>query len=122
MSVRSVSDGSGRLSLCYYLMCLSGACRWQQQSTPGDDQGGHLHVPSTKEGHQFLGLTGYYRRFIPEFTSIAAPITDLTWKKKPVQVKWTEECEAAFKKLKAMLVLYHVLRSPDASGKKNMLQ
>ena len=73
-------------------------------------------TPSTKkEVRQFLGLAGYYRRFIPEFASIAAPITDLTRKEKPVRVKWSEECEAAFKKLKEMLVSNHVLRSPNMS-------
>ena len=73
-------------------------------------------MPSTKkEVCQFLGLAGYYRRFIPEFASIAAPITDLTRKEKPVRVKWSEECETAFRKLKAMLVSNHMLRSPDMS-------
>ena len=76
----------------------------------------HFPAPSTKkEVRQFLGLTGYYRRFIPEFASIAAPITDLTRKKEPKQVKWMEECQAAFVRLKEMLVSNQVLRSPDAS-------
>ena len=66
----------------------------------------HFPAPSTKkEVHQFLGLTGYYHWFIPEFASIAAPITDLTQKEEPRWVKWTEECQASFVRLKEMLVL-----------------
>ena len=75
----------------------------------------HFPAPSTKkEVRQFLGLTRYYRWFIPEFASKAAPITDLT-RKEPRRVKWTEECQAALVRLKEMLVSNQVLRSPDAS-------
>ena len=62
-----------------------------------------------QEVRQFLGLAGYYQRLIPDFASIAALITDLMHTK-PVRVKELEECEAAFKKLQAMLVLNHALR------------
>ena len=50
-----------------------------------------------------------------EFASKAALITDFMHKEKTARVKWLEECETAFKKLKAMLVTNHVLRSPDMS-------
>jgi len=45
---------------------------------------------------RFLGLTGYYRKFIPDYARIAAPLTDLTRKNKPNQVLWTAECDKAF--------------------------
>ena len=51
---------------------------------------------------QFVGLASYYRRFIPGFVKIAAPLHTLT--KKNVPFEWTMECEAAFCKLKDVLV------------------
>ena len=45
-------------------------------------------TPKTeKEVRSFLGLAGYYRKFIPNFASIAAVLTDLTEKTAPVTVK-----------------------------------
>ena len=73
-------------------------------------------VPRTKKQvRQFLDLARYNRLFIPEFASIAVSLTDLTRKKEPVRVKSSEECDTAFSMLKAMLVLNHVLGSPDVS-------
>ena len=46
------------------------------------------------EIRSFLGLVGYYRRFIENFSKIAKPMTDLL--KKYTKFKWTEECEASF--------------------------
>ena len=45
-----------------------------------------------KDVRSFLGLVGYYWRFIPQFSAIAAPLTGLTRKGLPDKVKWTEEC------------------------------
>ena len=42
----------------------------------------------------FLGLAGYYRRFIEEFSRIAAPMTRLT--QKEVKFDWDDRCEEAF--------------------------
>jgi hypothetical protein len=42
----------------------------------------------------FLGLAGYYRRFIPDFSRIAKPMTELL--KKEVKFMWREACEKAF--------------------------
>ncbi|CAM5115076.1 unnamed protein product [Natator depressus] len=50
-------------------------------------------VPKSKKQVQsFLGLAVYYRRFVPQYSQIAAPLTDLTKKKQPNVVQWTEEC------------------------------
>ena len=49
--------------------------------------------PSTKKGiRSFLGLTGYYRNFIPNYSAVAAPMTDLTRNGGPNNIEWTEEC------------------------------
>ncbi|KAI8510586.1 hypothetical protein Bbelb_115020 [Branchiostoma belcheri] len=70
--------------------------------------------PSTKkEVRAFLGLTGYYRRFIPQYADLAAPLTDLTGSRKPQVVEWTDVCEEAFQVLKGKLCDYPVLQSPD---------
>ena len=72
--------------------------------------------PSTKKGvRSFLGLVGWYRRFIPNFSSRAVPLSDLTRKTSPNKVVWTAECEAAFHDLKESMCREPVLRSPDFS-------
>ncbi|KAL5545122.1 hypothetical protein UlMin_008906 [Ulmus minor] len=49
----------------------------------------------------FLGLAGYYRRFVEGFSSLAAPLTALT--KKGKKYEWTEKCEESFQELKRRL-------------------
>ena len=71
-------------------------------------------LPETKrQVRGFLGLTGYYRRFIPDYSSRAAPLTDLTRKSAPNTVKWSQQCNEAFETLKQCLCSGPVLRSPD---------
>ena len=49
---------------------------------------------SVGEIRSFLGLAGYYLRFIENFFRIAKPMTELL--KKDTKFKWTEDCEASF--------------------------
>ncbi|XP_042388084.1 uncharacterized protein LOC121980194 [Zingiber officinale] len=56
---------------------------------------------SMQEIRSFLGLAGYYRRFVEGFSSIAAPLTRLT--RKGVKFTWSEACEASFQELKQRL-------------------
>ena len=65
-----------------------------------------------KDVRGFLGLTGYYRRFIPNYANTAAPLSDLTKKAKPSEVMWTDECEKAFQDLKSALCSYPILANP----------
>ena len=70
--------------------------------------------PTTKrQVRTFLGLVGYYRQFVPQFASIAAPLHELTAKNQPNQVRWTAEMEAAFQQLKTTLCTGPVLATPD---------
>ncbi|KAI2647892.1 Retrovirus-related Pol polyprotein [Labeo rohita] len=60
--------------------------------------------PKTKkEVRQFLGLAGYYRRFIPNYLDLTSSLTDLTKKEAPDPVQWTELCQQAFIQVKAAL-------------------
>ena len=59
----------------------------------------------------FLGLAGYYRRFIKDFSSIALPLTRLT--RKGVKFDWDEKCAEAFVKLKTLLTTAPVLIIPE---------
>ncbi|XP_069152666.1 uncharacterized protein [Solanum lycopersicum] len=60
----------------------------------------------------FLGLGGYYRRFVEGFSSIAAPHTALT--KKKSKYEWTETCEKSFQELKDRLTSAPVLTLPKS--------
>ena len=71
-------------------------------------------VPETKqEIRTLLGLTSYYRKFIPDYATIAAPLLDLTKKALPNSLKLNNEAIKAFEKLKKLLCSEAVLSSPD---------
>ena len=62
----------------------------------------NMPVPKDmKEIKQFLGLTGYYRKFVPRFADISRHLTQLT--KKEMKFMWTLECQKAFELLKSFL-------------------
>ena len=61
----------------------------------------------------FLGLAGFYRRFIPNFSFVASPLTDLTKKDRPNSIKdWQDHHEKAFQTLKNRLTSSPILRLP----------
>nr|GEW13947.1 hypothetical protein [Tanacetum cinerariifolium] len=65
------------------------------------------------EIRQFLGLAGYYRRFIEGFSKITRPMTKLT--QKSVKFDWEEKAEAAFQLLKQKLCSTPILALPEGS-------
>ena len=65
---------------------------------------------SVTKVHSFLGLAGYYRRFVKGFSMIAAPMTRLL--QKNVKYEWSEKCQRSFEKLKAFLTEAPVLTQP----------
>ena len=66
---------------------------------------------SVFEIRSFLGLAGYFRRFIEDFSRIAAPMTRLT--RKEVKFDWDDRCEEAFQELKRRLTSALILIVPD---------
>lgn len=65
------------------------------------------------EVRSFLGLAGYYRRFIEGFSRIAGPLTKLTQKK--TSFVWNEDCETSFQTLKARLSSAPILVLPEGN-------
>jgi hypothetical protein len=73
---------------------------------------------SVSEIRSFLGLAGYYRRFVPNFSSIAKPLTRLL--EKGVLFVWSSDCEVSYQALKSKLVDAPILALPE-SGKRFMV-
>ena len=61
----------------------------------------------------FLGLAGYYKKFIKDFTKISAPLTRMT--KKNLAFSWDIDCDIAFQRLKRALTTTPVLTLLDGS-------
>ena len=67
--------------------------------------------PSTIKGvREFLGFTGYYRRFVPDYSTVAQPLVRLLGK--DCKFKWSGACQDAFKALRALLIKAPVLAFP----------
>jgi hypothetical protein len=70
---------------------------------------------SVSEIQSFLGLAGYYHRFIKDFSKIAKPMTKLLGKNKAFE--WANECQASFEELKKRLTSSPVLVLSDLTKK-----
>ena len=66
------------------------------------------------EVRSFLGLAGYYRRFVEGFSLMAMPLTQLL--QKNMKFEWTAECQKSFEKLKRRLTTAPVLTLPNRTG------
>jgi hypothetical protein len=74
----------------------------------------NLKPPMTvRQIRSFIGLAGYYRRFIPDFSRIAKPITELL--KKEAKFVWGQKCEDVFHALRQHLTTTPVLAQPESS-------
>ena len=69
-----------------------------------------LPPKTPKEVKQFLGLIGYYRKFVPRFSDLAQPQNAST--RKDVEFEWTPICQESFELLKASLMTEHILTYP----------
>ena len=71
-----------------------------------------LPRPTTrKELLRFLGMAGFYRRFCRNFSTVAAPLTDLT--STSIPFKWTSACDQSYNRLKTLLASHPVVHAPD---------
>ena len=64
-----------------------------------------------RELKRFMGMAGYYRKFCPNFSDVAEPLTNLF--KQKVKYIWADPCQQAFQKIKALLMSSPVLVAPD---------
>ena len=70
-----------------------------------------LPPKTPKEVKQFLGLIGYYQKFVPRFSDLARPLNALT--RKNVEFEWTPICQESFNLLKASLMTEPILTYPN---------
>ncbi|XP_074346492.1 uncharacterized protein LOC141685278 [Apium graveolens] len=80
---------------------VEAVANWERPKTP-------------TEVRSFLGLAGYYRRFVQDFSKIATPLTRLT--RKSEKFEWTSKCEESFEELNKRLTSTPVLTLPDDMG------
>ncbi|TYK06356.1 reverse transcriptase [Cucumis melo var. makuwa] len=73
---------------------------------------------SAIEVRSFLGLAGYYRRFVEDFSRLASPLTALT--RKNAKFEWSDKCEQSFQELKKRLVTAPILTLP-VTGKEYVI-
>lgn len=66
---------------------------------------------TVRQVRRFIGMVSFYRRFIPEFSRVCAPLTKLTGKR--AKFIWADECEEAFVQLKGKLMTAPILVAPD---------
>ena len=70
------------------------------------------HVPTDVSAvRSFMGIAGYYHRFVERFSAIAYPITSL--QRKGVKFVWTEKCHNSFDQLKQKLTIAPILKIAD---------
>lgn len=72
-----------------------------------------VNAPNQDQVWALLGMSGYYRKFMQQYCTVALPLTNLTKKDRPILLEWTDECDRAFSQLRGQLYSGPVLRSPD---------
>jgi hypothetical protein len=70
-----------------------------------------MNLTTVHQVRSFLGLAGYYHRFIPDFSKLVKPITSLL--KNDTKFNWSSRCNEAFEQLKLLLTTAPVLAQPD---------
>ena len=70
-------------------------------------------LKNAKEVKQFLGLAGYYCKFVPRFADLSRPLTNLT--RQSIDFQSTEKCQKSFDNIRELLTKYPILQYPDPS-------
>ena len=86
------------MSSCSYLSHVVGNGRVEMEAVKTDAVKNFCQPKTKKDVWAFLGLAGYYCRFITDFLTIAATLSDLTKKDMPNKVAWNDDCEECFRK------------------------
>lgn len=72
----------------------------------------NMPIPKTqRQVRQILGMISWYRKFLPDLSTLVAPLTAVT--KKHIKFKWTPDCDEAFSKIKNALVSAPILSCPN---------
>ena len=74
-----------------------------------------LNTVILKQLRRFLGMTSWYRKFLPDFATIDGPLTRLT--RKNFKYLWEEEQQRTFKPIKVLVALALVLHRPDSNSR-----
>ena len=77
------------MTQCFYLGHVAGNGIVRPEQSKVEAVMSFPILQTKKQVRAFLGVTGYYQKFIPNFATIAAPLTDLIRKNRPNQVVWT---------------------------------
>ena len=73
-----------------------------------------IEIPKTKKQvRSLLGVCNFYRKFIPNFSDLIHPLTELIQKKQPNKIKWSQECDEALNKIKIAFSNQPILKLPD---------
>nr|KAG5714952.1 hypothetical protein BaRGS_000440 [Batillaria attramentaria] len=112
MAARPTKCQLGELEIAFLGHVLSeGRVRPEQDKL---DKIGAAAAPRTKkELRSFLGLAGFYRKFVPRYAELALPLTDRTKKNQPERVDWDETCQQAFDAIRKALESGAFLQLPD---------
>ena len=98
---------------CAYLGHIVGKGKIKPEIAKIEAVQGFKQPVTKKDMRAFLGLVGYYRRFIPDFASKSAELSDMTKKNRPQKISWTPSLNFAFRALKESLLTSSVLLCPD---------
>ncbi|GFO07877.1 polyprotein [Plakobranchus ocellatus] len=106
-----------KLHIAYDTIDFLGHCITEGTVSP---QSGKIHkilkleIPKTKKQIKSLvGLVSFYRAFIPSFSDLTAPLTNLSKAGCPEKVVWNSQCETSFARIQELLASYLILRLPD---------
>jgi hypothetical protein len=114
VSLNAKKCAVGGATVCYLGYQVGGGC--VAPLSAKIDAISRIPLPKTKkELRSFIGVLSFYRRFIPYFADIAAPLTDLLKgkRKSDVTLTWNQAATHAFEKLKAALTSRPVLKAPE---------